>query len=336
MDPSCPCICSVASSVSHPRNHINKHSSEIFRYNSVIFSSTGENGYKVAVVKPEFLEGAPFNTTSINNLQKPNLPLSSSGNVIVNDTHNLIWTDYYIPTIAPEDDDLLKSLQSKARAGRLSSLTNEECIMAFNATTQTRYGNVIAVSEGVVSNSSVVWLDHFSPGDESTSWICRYTNKNSSALNTNIPALNIDCTSKILAGNLTVWSIGVYALNLGHNHWRIESYPISSCLVESYSSCVLQYDIRLLITVIVANSVKVIVMVATLMQYKMPALITIGDGIASFLQSPDEVTKGMCLATNAEFRSSLWESKPRRYSKDEKDRYRSGISRGQWVASIAL
>lgn len=113
---------------------------------------------------------------------------------------------------------------------------------------------------------------------------------------------------------------------------------MSRCLAEPVdTTCAIQYDMRLLVTVVAANLVKVIAMVATLLQYKMPALVTMGDGIASLLKRPDDTTKGMCLMTKADFESKFWESKPRIYTQDGRNQRRSfGVSRQQRAVSTGM
>lgn len=126
------------------------------RYNSVIFSSTGNNEYKVAVVKSEFLDGAPFDMRLVNNFGKSDVTPSPSGQILANDSIDVTPDKYYIPTVVPEDTNLLEALQTKSRAGRLTRMSNAECVKAYMANPQTQYGNVIAVSERAVSDSPVM------------------------------------------------------------------------------------------------------------------------------------------------------------------------------------
>lgn len=79
-------------------------------------------------------------------------------------------------------------------------------------------------------------------------------------------------------------------------NWTIGGKKIDHCLSQKTAPrCKLQFSTQILIAVIVCNAVKSAAMLWTLYRQREVTLVTVGDAIASWLDVPDETTKGRCL-----------------------------------------
>lgn len=85
---------------------------------------------------------------------------------------------------------------------------------------------------------------------------------------------------------------------------------VQFCLSETVpETCSLQFSLAIILVVIISNLGKTLIMAFTLFKISWQPLITVGDGIASFLVEPDMTTKNACLLTTntAEvLKSSSW------------------------------
>lgn len=78
--------------------------------------------------------------------------------------------------------------------------------------------------------------------------------------------------------------------------WSPFGSPVHYCLSENVPErCQLNWSLQFAIIVVVSNLAKVVCMFLTLWRHDIPALITIGDAIQSFLDRPDPYTRGCCV-----------------------------------------
>lgn len=224
------------------------------------------------------------------------------------------------PVVNNSDYRPLEQMQKKAQNLQLIELNPDECQKAYRSKLQTGYRNILAVSDNVSSNTSVVWVDRSFPMDGTpTRWMSQNAHELSSQ--------NQDDSVE--------WSLGFYGVLSGGVNWTIGSYPISKCLVEETDvSCALKCDLRLLAIATAGVAIEIIAMTTTLLLYRHPALVTIGDAISSFLEEPDITTVDMCLATPYDFRTKMWRTGPRLYRRDMTSWIRSSAaSKMQWAAT---
>ena len=85
------------------------------------------------------------------------------------------------------------------------------------------------------------------------------------------------------------------------------SAPVQYCLAEPFADrCTVNVSIKLLLTVIVCNALKIVCMLATLCTRGFKPLVNIGDAITSFWERPDpETTKKGALEVSA-VSSGVW------------------------------
>ncbi|KAJ9613924.1 hypothetical protein H2200_002060 [Cladophialophora chaetospira] len=105
------------------------------------------------------------------------------------------------------------------------------------------------------------------------------------------------------------------------NPWLItpENFEVDHCLSQkTEEQCSLQYSFTILLIVIGCDVVKIIAMAITLFRVLEPRLATLGDAIASFLETPDPYTRGCCLMQQEQARQvcgrSPWRWRPFRSS----------------------
>jgi hypothetical protein len=78
--------------------------------------------------------------------------------------------------------------------------------------------------------------------------------------------------------------------------WTLNGNKIEYCLAqETDAHCKLQFSVQILIVVIIMNVGKTLTMFLTLYRHSELTLVTVGDAMASWLERPDDLTKGRCL-----------------------------------------
>ena len=93
-----------------------------------------------------------------------------------------------------------------------------------------------------------------------------------------------------------------------------DTMHVTDCLaVEGKSNCQLFYNPIIAVIVLVATFVKVIAifLAAQIHKSRSSPLLTSGDAIASFLEDPDETTKGMCWASMNSIKKKNWTTRPK-------------------------
>jgi len=124
-----------------------------------------------------------------------------------------------------------------------------------------------------IGNSSTSWRPNNLAGN--SDWICEpdHVYENS-------------CSAAAAKSNVTEWRI------------LPERYEIDHCLSSRGElTCKLQYSSVILYVAIACNVVKFLAIALHLMGSREPILATVGDALASFLNSNDPHTKGKCLYT---------------------------------------
>ena len=115
----------------------------------------------------------------------------------------------------------------------------------------------------------------------------------------------------------------------------IELLPahIESCLLQQAGSSTIEMLPELLLTVIVCNILKIIILILSLRLNFQP-MVTIGDAIASFLDDPDSTTSGLAPLSVDVFRGGRKVS--RRPWKVQARRYFHGVTRLRWILTLSL
>ena len=218
--------------------------------------------------------------------------------------HQMNWPDVQLNNKNKTSDkgNSLKGLLLAAKNGTLRHLGSASCVAAFAQTYQTSYGKLLLATEDVQDNNSytLVFTDPVyhpknqvdgpamlpypwvCPVDEGSQQVCKHNG--SSAV-------------RKWAGNKN-WTVSVQS-GFTTSHISSADYSIQHCLAEPVTQyCSLQYSLPSTIAVIVSNLVKTAILLYVWLGITQTPILTVGDGIASFLRRPDPYSQGMCLPSD--------------------------------------
>ncbi|KAI9782505.1 MAG: hypothetical protein M1839_004991 [Geoglossum umbratile] len=83
---------------------------------------------------------------------------------------------------------------------------------------------------------------------------------------------------------------------------------IAYCMsAQVEEKCKLQFSLYIMVIVILCNLVKSATMGLAVWKQRIPTLVTLGDAVSSFLETPDTFTEGMCLVTKSDISDHGWE-----------------------------
>ena len=108
----------------------------------------------------------------------------------------------------------------------------------------------------------------------------------------------------------------INALLVNSSYWTIlgqgeTEYPVQYCFNEPVEEhCRVQFSIAVMSVVIACKFLKASCMVLTLRLLKSQPIVTLGDGIDSFLKKKDAFTEDMCLSGKSGFSQDKWGKDP--------------------------
>lgn len=220
------------------------------------------------------------------------------------------------------DPTYLTALQQKiiSRPEDFTTLNNEECISKYSASFITDAGDVLGITKDPLDSllNTTVWV--YSSLQEvrvrKGSWLWHadmaYPN------NTVIPFPRDSSTvgHLFICADYTVWSelddwsgsqCSIDYMRKDSTSWNVDGKSISYCLSEvKPERCQLRCSITILWIVVAFNLVKALSMLWILFRLRDNPLVTLGDAISSFLQQPDQTTKGFCLLSRADVECGHW------------------------------
>ncbi|KAF5374018.1 hypothetical protein D9757_010061 [Collybiopsis confluens] len=217
-----------------------------------------------------FYNSAFFSTLSSNEYrvelaQGPDLSQSD-----VNSTHDWTCSSAGCPTIISD-------------ASQLSSweiLTASECLETYTSDFMSDRSHVIAIVGNYTSPANANILNRLGYVTVNTNFAC------SAAWRHIDPA---------------TWSLQGITFD---NNSKTPSLQVRYCISKPVNPrCQLEFNLPILVVVILFNAVKVVCMAIAAVKIKDNALVTIGDAINSFVREPDTHTKGMSLASRSDFES---------------------------------
>ncbi|KAL2849951.1 hypothetical protein BJY01DRAFT_138957 [Aspergillus pseudoustus] len=206
------------------------------------------------------------------------MSLPSTNNISVYDEYtDIIWQ---IPSAQQLVDQVSK----------LERLTPQECITAYATSFQSKYGSVVLISDDFAgTNASIDRVD-------------------SQTVPTSEDQIEVDPYRWICAerrGATLDHPCSYYISDLqSRDEWIVQGHKVDYCLADNEGEkCTLEFSLPLAIVVIVANFFKAVLIMLALILLNNAPLLTIGDAIASFLRTPDEVTEGESLLSREMVRS---------------------------------
>ncbi|CAP74251.1 Pc14g01100 [Penicillium rubens Wisconsin 54-1255] len=214
--------------------------------------------------------------------------------------HQMDWPDVQLNNIPKTSDqaDSLKSLLHAAKNGTLHHLDSASCVAAFAQTYQTSYGKLLLATESAKDNDSYtlvyanpVYQPKYYPGNKAMlpyPWVCP-----SDSGSQRVCSENGSSAVHKWAENKN-WTVDVQP-----GYMTSASYNIQHCLAEPVpQKCSLQYSPPSMVAVVVANLVKTGILLYIWLGMPRAPLLTVGDGIASFLRRSDPYSLGMCLPSD--------------------------------------
>ena len=281
-------------------------------YNSAVFSSLCSRQYNVFLVSSEFIDGAPFNLSTLT-YDSNFLDLSSATNILQDYQNN--------------QTSLVK-------------LENKDCVEVYEAPIVSANSDLILVSTHSNATNSLLYYDL----DQASQLLI--DSKGFSGY-CSLPLLK-NCDLSGLA-NGQGWSIHVddednvndedgvdYVEGVGENTFLTTSIAnetrIQYCLSKRVEEhCKLQFSLAIMIVVIMCNLIKTICMSIIAWKQDPEPLVTLGDAIASFLDRPDESTKGNCIVEKTRFEDSRsWDLPLSRWDL-ERSRWFRAASKRRWL-----
>ncbi|KAF9061623.1 hypothetical protein BDP27DRAFT_1485813 [Rhodocollybia butyracea] len=176
-------------------------------------------------------------------------------------------------------------------------------------------------------------------------WICGGTGGIQQSFADSSTPCSTEWTQGINPSNWTM-EAGIYFDSTGGDDIISGSLPVQYCLSETTASrCQLQFNLPLLAIVVAFNIVKVICMAIVATKMHDNPLVTLGDAIASFSNSPEPLTKEMCLVSQS-YLEKLDKNKATPYPypspgplvvyQPQKTSWMSTVSRRHWILICSL
>lgn len=327
----------------------------LYRWNSAVFTTTQRLDYNVYVVTPDFLTQPAVDctqnvTTSFSSLEDTTQTQDATAyNTLIpmetkfTDKNNVTYTIYTGDEWAYADIcNASRALLTNSTRNLLTRLDNEACIKAYGPgnTLMSGFANVLAVTKEQPSETNGTVLmalryENFVSNYTGNRWICD---------SEYLVANKYKCNYKNVAENATSWSLGPLTAT-EENPYRLVSSPgwdIDYCLAEPTEltgMCQLQYSLIIMICVLIANATKFICIMFILRTHLDQVLATIGDAIASFLESPDPITAGRPFLTRSQarnFKLNTDEKAMRYYPATKPIRWYQAPSWVRWIITLVL
>ena len=264
------------------------------------------NNYDVIVVAED------FQPTPLWQYLPDNFVGLSSAGFLLEESYPGVWTDRAISTLQ----------QIQQQSVNYTRLSPKECISAYSTFFLSTRRNLVLVTDSPSSaNGSLLAFGGYSASPPASpavlSWMYNFTYSDRSS-----PSFNYhDALPKLLANA---------------DDWRpCDNGPrVQFCLSETtVEACSLQFSFVIISIVIICNMGKMLIMTFAAFKMIWQPLITVGDGIASFLVEPDKTTKNACLLRTEELGTSSWFKFMR---KSKKIRWFQSSSLRRWLVCNAL
>ncbi|KAJ6116490.1 hypothetical protein N7512_006215 [Penicillium capsulatum] len=212
--------------------------------------------------------------------------------------HEMTWSDVHLmnQNKTSEKGESLKGLLHAAKNTRLHHMDSARCVTTFAQTYQTSYRKLLLVPEDTTNNSyalvstNPVYNPHFN--QDPYQWICPLDGGTRDHCDT----FGYQVVQKW--AEKKNWTVNVEK-EFQVPHVTPPEYRIQYCLAEPVPQyCSLQHSLPSTVAVIVSNVVKTVILLYIWLSTARAPLLTIGDGIASFLRRNDPYSEGMCIPSD--------------------------------------
>ncbi|KAK0618775.1 hypothetical protein DIS24_g11536 [Lasiodiplodia hormozganensis] len=353
----------------------------LFCYNSTFFVSTANNSYDVYFATEDFQKGASFDSNTFPPYS--DFTDSTNFIVGLEDGTTEVRTASYLNIDERHDPYSIQSKMENLGVWNNGSLferrNNSDCIQDYAKTPLSDRRNVILVTSTLPSDNQEMGVTAERAGMASSceknspsfAIVSSGDNRlvscdaNSSLLSVYPYTSNIIPAGAPVLDNWYNWicSQDVEYDNYGSDRpaslcgdgywqdmrssasdWKVWGFKIEYCISEKMENgCSLNVAKSLMIVVILANTVKVVVLTIVIVKVKDSPLTTIGDAAASFIRKRDTTTRGMCLLTQRDFahgyinaaRLSGQPPAPKTY-RTRKNRAATATGKTRWVITGSL
>lgn len=194
---------------------------------------------------------------------------------------------------------LLDTMQHLNNAYRWQMLDNRDCIKAYGQDFISANGDLLIVLN-TTNTTEMVRLITDVPGlgYGKPDWMCDVHDQTTYPSGCSVGSLLSEAANWTLFFRIEPDSDN--GIDPGSVDWmeRKVQYCISQPVEEQ---CRVQISLVILGTVVACNTIKALCMLLTIQSQKSQPLVTLGDAIESFMQDPDRMTDGMCLASKDSF-----------------------------------
>ncbi|KAF9060837.1 hypothetical protein BDP27DRAFT_1429601 [Rhodocollybia butyracea] len=313
-------------------------------YNSSFFSTTSANDYSYYIAQGPEMQDLPQNIGTFD-WECANETLSSACSSVdaseLSKWNNLTSSNC-VKTYACSGPDIDPS--------NWEFLNPSDCLQAYAVDFLSDRRDIVVVTGDYTSNNNFLNFYNGSSGQMQGSgatpydWICDLAPSIWPDINDflfgGLPPIGF-CSTGWRKINPSNWTIPVVffpfeALNSTESLKPIsESLEVMYCLSKTTASrCQLQFNLPLLAIVVAFNIVKVTCMAMVAIRMCDNPLVTLGDAVASFTNSPEPLTKDMCLASQSYLESidkNQDTTSPLMAYQSEKTRWMTMASRRHWV-----
>ncbi|KAL9034312.1 MAG: hypothetical protein Q9180_005478 [Flavoplaca navasiana] len=274
-------------------------------YNSAIFSTLSAREYDILTISPNLAVGNFFNVTAV--------PPDALNPGPYDHSYSDEWAfpPYPRSRLIDYGLSLMRDFNNTSIWQRMD---NKLCIQKYGRQFISTQGDFLAVSHALNDSFSIKFIDTAYPktdngGGPSYNWMCDLYPDAQHGIN------NEQCRLEVLLPKATKWAIRSNRRNFPNYGMPWQPDPVDYCLSRRVKEeCRLQFSLALLIVVIICNFVKAACMIVIVYRHDAVPLITLGDAIASFLDDPDSITQGNCVAPQGSFQKRKWTRQPRSWA----------------------
>jgi len=273
-------------------------------YNSVVFTTGSASVYRIWTAPQgyiDMLDSAPLDNTTLFGYP------DRSGHIAVDDG----WG--------------IESLGRAYKKGKLARLAPRDCFDSYTQVFQSKWNDLFLVTKA--AGTGTAYVGETTEGNakggrkEIFQWACDGFGVQKFSDGASVPCE--ERLSTIKADTTAVWAFD------GHEVSHCLSYP-------GKEHCKLQSSTVLLWLVTCASLVKAALFLTFAVVSKEDRILTVGDAISTFLETPDPATVGDCLLTKKEVVAKRTKKRTIRFFSGKRSRGFVAASSRRWCLCICL
>ena len=226
------------------------------------------------------------------------------------------WT---LTSYDPYHQSLLAEIQRNI--SQYERLDQSACINEYGVDYLSSRRHAVVVVSNSSSSDPVLGILDWTYGQSQNSWVCGTSLGDNMTLLPQ-PISDFDCSISVALSN---------------DSWYMADQQAEYCLSEPVADlCRLQFAVPIMVVVLSCNLIKLLCMVLTVWKCKEFSMVTLGDAVTSFLETPDPYTNGMCTVTKKEIELGEWtRNQPKRWE-DRRSFRCEAVGLRRWIFSNTL